>query len=79
MPLNVTQKLIEAHLLDGKPIPGNQIALKFDQTLCQDATGTLVMLTLEAMNLDRARTKVSVQYVDHNILQSDNKNPDDHI
>ncbi|MFB6374516.1 MAG: aconitase family protein, partial [Bradymonadaceae bacterium] len=49
------------------------------QTLTQDATGTLVMLELEAMNLDRVRTEVSAQYVDHNLIQEDNKNPDDHL
>ena len=51
--------------------PGQEIALRIDQTLTQDATGTMVMLELEAMGLDRARTEVSVQYVDHNLLQAD--------
>lgn len=58
---------------------GEEIALRIDQTLTQDATGTLVMLELEAMGLDRVRTEVSVQYVDHNLIQADNKNPDDHL
>jgi len=58
--------------------PGEEIGIKIDQTLTQDATGTLVMLELEAIGLDRAKTEVSVQYVDHNLLQEDNKNPDDH-
>ncbi|KQV05292.1 aconitate hydratase [Leifsonia sp. Root112D2] len=58
--------------------PGAEIALKIDQTLTQDATGTLVMLELEALGLERAQTEVSVQYVDHNLLQADNKNAEDH-
>ncbi|HLR77232.1 MAG TPA: aconitase family protein, partial [Balneolaceae bacterium] len=78
-PLNVTQKLIKSHLVDGKMEPGEEIGLKIDQTLTQDATGTMVMLELEAMNLDRAKTEVSCQYVDHNLLQTDYKNPDDHM
>ena len=77
--LNVTQKLIQSHLVEGKMEPGEEIGLKIDQTLTQDATGTLVMLELEAMNLDRAKTEISCQYVDHNLLQTDNKNPDDHV
>ena len=79
MPLNVTQKLIRDHLVEGDPTPGSEIGLAIDQTLTQDATGTLVMLELEAMGLDRARTEVSVQYVDHNLIQQDHKNPDDHL
>jgi aconitate hydratase len=75
---NVTQKLIEEHLVDGDPIPGQEIGLRIDQTLTQDATGTMVMLELEAMGLDRARTEVSVQYVDHNLLQSGSRNAEDH-
>jgi aconitate hydratase len=74
MPLNVTQKLIKAHLVDGTMQAGSPITIKIDQTLTQDATGTLVMLALEAMGLDRVRTELSAQYVDHNILQVDNLN-----
>ncbi|WP_372828458.1 aconitate hydratase, partial [Polaromonas sp.] len=59
--------------------PGEEIGIRIDQTLTQDATGTLVMLGLEAMSLDRVKTEVSVQYVDHNIIQEDYKNPDDHL
>jgi aconitate hydratase len=59
--------------------PGEEIAVKVDQTLTQDATGTMVMLELEAMGLDRIQTELSVQYVDHNLLQTDEKNPDDHL
>jgi len=76
---NVAQKLIESHLIHGKMEPGEEIALKIDHTLTQDATGTMVMLELEAMGLDTAKTEVSCQYVDHNIVQTDFKNPDDHL
>ncbi len=77
--MNVTEKIIRSHLLAGRMEPGEEIALKVDQTLCQDATGTLVMLELEAMGLDRTKAEVSVQYVDHNMIQEDNRNPDDHL
>ncbi|MGS2739601.1 aconitate hydratase [Sinomicrobium sp. M5D2P17] len=77
--LNVTQKLIRSHLIQGELIPGTEIGLKIDQALMQDATGTLVQLELEAMKLTRARTEVAVQYVDHNLLQTDFKNADDHL
>lgn len=76
---NIAQKLIESHLVEGKMIPGEEIGIKIDQTLTQDATGTMVMLELEAMGLDRAKTELSAQYVDHNLLQTDFKNPDDHL
>ncbi|MCF7806603.1 MAG: aconitate hydratase [Simkaniaceae bacterium] len=76
---NVTQKLIESHLVSGKMVAGEEIGLKIDQTLAQDATGTMVMLELEAMKLDRAKTEISCQYVDHNLIQTDFKNPDDHL
>src|SRR5690349_610612 len=79
MALNVSQKLIKSHLLEGEMIPGEMIGIHIDQTLTQDATGTLVMLELEAMGLRRARTEVSVQYVDHNLIQTDHKNADDHL
>ena len=75
---NVSRKLIEAHLESGELSPGSEIALRIDQTLTQDATGTLVMQELEGLELDRARTEVSVQYVDHNLLQTDEKNAEDH-
>ena len=78
MPQNVAQKLIVSHLESGEMTPGEEIALRIDQTLTQDATGTMVMLELEAFGLDRARTEVSVQYVDHNLLQADARNAEDH-
>ncbi|WP_232771741.1 aconitate hydratase [Glaciecola sp. 33A] len=77
--MNVTQKLIQSHLMHGDMKPNEEIGIRIDQTLTQDATGTLVMLELEAMGLDRVKTEVSVQYVDHNIIQEDFKNPDDHL
>lgn len=77
--MNVTEKIIKAHLLDGEMNPGKEIALRIDQTLCQDATGTLVMLELEAIELERTQAEISVQYVDHNLIQEDNKNPEDHL
>src|SRR5712672_1706583 len=79
MGLNVAQKLIESHLLSGEMTAGKEIGIRIDQTLTQDATGTLVMLELESMGLDSARTELSCQYVDHNLIQEDHKNPDDHL
>jgi aconitate hydratase len=79
MAKNVTQKLIESHLAEGRMIAGEEIGLKIDQTLAQDATGTLVMLEFEALGLPRVRTELSAQYVDHNLLQEDFKNADDHL
>jgi aconitate hydratase len=75
----VAHKLIESHLLDGEPTPGGEIALRIDQTLTQDATGTLVMLEFEALGVGEVRTEVSAQYVDHNLLQADYRNADDHL
>lgn len=78
MQKNVSQKLIERHLQGGVPEPGNRIALDIDQTLTQDATGTLVMLEFEATGLPHVKTDLSAQYVDHNLMQADAKNADDH-
>jgi aconitate hydratase len=78
-PMNVTQKVIKSHLTKGKMQAGEEIGIHIDQTLTQDATGTLVMLELEAMGIDRAKTDISCQYVDHNLLQTDYKNADDHL
>lgn len=79
MARNLTQKLLAGHLLEGVMEPGREIGLKIDQTLTQDATGTLVMLELESMGLDRVQTELSAQYVDHNLLEVDHKNADDHL
>ncbi len=76
---NVTQKLIESHLVEGKMRPGSEIRIRIDQTLTQDATGTMVMLEFEAMQLLKVKTELSAQYVDHNLLQTDYKNADDHL
>ncbi|MCA9529357.1 MAG: aconitate hydratase [Myxococcales bacterium] len=79
MKQTVAHKLIAAHLVEGTLSPGEEIALRIDQTLTQDATGTLVMLEFEAMDVTRVQTEVSAQYVDHNLIQEDYKNPDDHL
>ena len=77
--MNVTLKLIKSHLISGQMLPDSEIGLKIDQSLTQDATGTMVMLELEGMGIDRVRTELSTQYVDHNLLQTDYKNADDHL
>lgn len=79
MARSLTQRLIEEHLVEGEMKPGEEIGIRIDQTLTQDATGTLVMLELEAMGLERVRTELSAQYVDHNLVQEDHRNPDDHL
>src|SRR5512140_912908 len=78
MPKNVTHKILEAHLLEGELVPGKEIAVRIDHTLLQDATGTLAMLEFEALGIASVRVGLAAQYVDHNILQTDNKNADDH-
>ena len=76
---NVAQKLISSHLLSGHMVSGEEIGLKVDQTLTQDATGTMVMLELDAMGVKKVKTEISAQYVDHNLVQNDFKNADDHV
>lgn len=76
---NVAQKLISSHLLSGHMSPGEEIALKIDQGLLQDALSTIVMLGLEALDLDRIKVDLAAQYVDHNLVQTDFKNADDHL
>jgi aconitate hydratase len=71
-------KILKSHLVDGELIAGSEIGIRIDQTLHQDATGTMVMLELEAMGLKRVKTELSVTYVDHNMLQNDFRNADDH-
>lgn len=78
MSRTLAHKLIAEHLVEGEMSPGSEIGITIDQTLTQDATGTLVMQELESLGLDRARTQRSVQYVDHNLLQADEKNAEDH-
>ena len=75
---NLTQKILTSHLVSGDLEKGTEIALRIDQTLTQDATGTMAYLQFEAMNLSRVRTECSVSYIDHNTLQSGFENADDH-
>jgi len=79
MPQNLVEKIIAEHLVGGNMIAGEEIAIRIDQTLTQDATGTMAYLQFEAMNVPRVRTKLSVSYVDHNTLQTGFENADDHI
>ena len=76
--MNITQKIIKDHLVSGEMIPGEEISIKIDQTLTQDATGTMAYLQLEAMGIERVRTECSVAYIDHNTLQTGFENADDH-
>lgn len=78
MGLTLAQKLIKSHLVEGDMIPGQEIGLKIDQTLTQDATGTMAYLEFEAMGVDRVKTERSVAYIDHNTLQTGFENADDH-
>jgi aconitate hydratase len=76
--MNIVQKLISSHLVSGEMEPGREIAISIDQTLTQDATGTMAYLEFEAMGIPRVRTSLSVSYVDHNTLQTGFENADDH-
>ena len=78
MGLTLAQKIIKAHLVDGEMIVGTDVGLKIDQTLTQDATGTMAYLEFEAMGVDRVKTERSVAYIDHNTLQTGFENADDH-
>ena len=78
MSKTIAQKIIAAHLVSGDMTPGSEIALRIDQTLTQDATGTMAYLEFEAMGIPRVKTELSVAYVDHNTLQCGFENPDDH-
>ena len=75
---NIVEKIIAAHLVGGSMVPGEEAALRIDQTLTQDATGTMAYLEFESMGLDRVKTERSVAYIDHNTLQSGFENADDH-
>ncbi|MBR9649363.1 aconitate hydratase [Clostridium tyrobutyricum] len=79
MGLSAAHKIIKKHLLKGKMIAGQEIAIKIDRTLTQDSTGTMAYLQFEALGIDRVKTKRSVAYIDHNILQSGPENADDHL
>lgn len=75
---SITQKILEEHLVEGKFEPDKEIAIKIDQTLTQDATGTMAYLQFEAMGMPRVKTELSVSYIDHNTIQVDFENADDH-
>ena len=78
MKLNLTQKIIKEHLVTGEMVTGEPVEIKIDQTLTQDATGTMAYLQFETMGIEKVQTELSVSYVDHNTLQSGFENPDDH-
>ena len=78
MGYTIAEKILISHLVDGSPVRGEEIGIKIDQTLTQDATGTAVYLQLEAMEIDRVKTELSVAYIDHNTLQAGFENADDH-
>ena len=78
MGMTIAQKILKAHLVDGEMVQGQEIGLRIDQTLTQDATGTMAYLQFEAMGVDQVRTERSVAYIDHNTLQSGFENADDH-
>jgi aconitate hydratase len=75
---NVVQKILDGHIVEGKPVAGTEIGIRIDQTLTQDATGTMAYLQFEAMGFDRVKTELSVSYVDHNTIQEGFENADDH-
>lgn len=79
MKQNITRKILQSHLVEGQMIAGEEISIKIDQTLTQDATGTMSYLAFEALGIPKVRTEVSVSYIDHNTLQAGFENADDHI
>ena len=76
--MNLTQKIIKEHLVTGNPVAGERVGIKIDQTLTQDATGTMAYLELEAIGIDRVKTELSVSYIDHNMTQQGPNNMNDH-
>src|SRR5437016_11244371 len=78
MPLNLTNQILKEHLVEGELKPGSPISLKIDQALLQDATGTMALMQFEELEVPRVKVERAVQYVDHNVVQLDYKNPDDH-
>src|SRR4030042_4101540 len=78
MGMTITEKILAKHLVEGKPVKGTEIGIKIDQTLTQDATGTMAYLQFEAMNVPKVKTELSVSYVDHNTVQVGFENADDH-
>src|SRR6266513_4208742 len=79
MPDNIVQKILREHLVEGKLEPGEAISYRIDQVLLQDATGTMAWMEFEQLDRDRVKVPLVVQYVDHNMIQLDYKNPDDHF
>ncbi|MDF2502987.1 MULTISPECIES: aconitate hydratase [Clostridium] len=79
MGLTITEKIIKNHLVSGEMVKGSEIAIKIDRTLTQDSTGTMAYLQFEALGIDKVKTKQSVAYIDHNILQTGPENADDHL
>src|ERR671931_1249621 len=79
MPQNIVHRVLEEHLVSGKLGPGEPISYKIDQVLLQDATGTMAWMEFEQLEVDRVKVPLVVQYVDHNMIQLDHKNPDDHF
>ena len=77
--MNVVEKILSEHLVEGEMVAGSEIGIRIDQTLTQDATGTTAMLLFESMGLDRVRTELSVSYVDHNMAMFGPENHDDHL
>jgi aconitate hydratase len=76
--MNLTQKILNEHLVTGNPVAGERVGIKIDQTLTQDATGTMAYLEFEAMGIDRVKTELSVSYIDHNMTQQGPNNMNDH-
>jgi aconitate hydratase len=74
----ITEKILDKHLVEGEKKPGSEIAIHIDNTLTQDATGTMAYLQFEAIGIDRVMTELSVSFIDHNTLQTDFRNADDH-
>ena len=78
MPENLSRQILAEHLVEGELEPGSPIGLRVDQTLLQDATGTMACMQFEQLGVARVQVERAVQYVDHNVIQLDFKNPDDH-
>src|SRR4030067_1663207 len=74
----LAEKILKEHLLEGRLIPGKEIGIRIDQSLTQDATGTMVYLEFESLNMERVNIELAVSYIDHNIIQTDYRNADDH-
>src|SRR3954463_13374642 len=78
MPENLSRQILSEHLVEGELTPGSPISLRVDQTLLQDATGTMACMQFEQLDVARVKVERAVQYIDHNVIQLDFKNPDDH-